>query len=123
MERGAENPPLVLINPRFTDLADESVEGREGCLSLPGYVSLKVPRATTVKAEALNQFLMPVQVEAHDFLARVIQHEYDHLDGILYIDRLRHIEDLELLNAEVRARNAAEQLFTGSPTEHYSADL
>src|SRR5215212_3325945 len=57
MERGSEAPPLVIINPRFLDMSDEIVEGREGCLSLPGYISLKVPRSTTVKVEALNQFL------------------------------------------------------------------
>ena len=114
MERGTEDPPLVLINPRFTDLSDNMVDGREGCLSLPGYVSLKVPRFSTVKVDGLNQFLMPIQLEAHDFLARVIQHEYDHLDGILYIDRLRDREDLALYSPKVRAQKAADKIFSGS---------
>ena len=112
MERGSEQPPLVLINPRLLDCSDETADGREGCLSLPGYVSQKVPRSTLIKIEALNQHLLPVQIEARDFVARVIQHEYDHLDGILYIDRLRTLADLERQDAAVRAANAADQLFT-----------
>ncbi len=111
MERDSEAPPSVFINPRLIDLSDEIVEGREGCLSLPGYVSLKVPRSTTVVVEALNQHLEPVRVDASDFLARVIQHEYDHLDGILYIDRLKSRDDLVVETSETRAQNAIEALF------------
>lgn len=121
MERGLEAPPLVLINPRIVELSAEITEGREACLSLPGYVSHKVPRATVVKIEALNQYLTPVQVEARDFLARVIQHENDHLDGILYIDRLKRSEDLEVQSAEARAQTAAEQLF--APADHNTQQM
>ncbi|HLY26645.1 MAG TPA: peptide deformylase [Aggregatilineales bacterium] len=112
MERDSEAGPSVFINPHFVDMADEVVEGREGCLSLPGYVSHKVPRSTAVKVEALNQFLEPVTVEASDFLARVIQHEYDHLDGIMYIDRLMNRDDLEIETTQSRAERAVEALFT-----------
>src|SRR5204863_9035817 len=86
-------------------------EGREGCLSLPGYVSFKVPRSRMVKVEALNQHLDPVRLEASDFIARVLQHEYDHLDGILYTDRLKQPEDLEPYSTETRVRKAVEELF------------
>ncbi len=110
-ERDWVKPPLVLINPRLVDMSDELVEGREGCLSLPGYVSLKVPRSTTIKVEALNQFLDPVQFEATDFLARVIQHEYDHLDGILYPDRLRSLDDLEVYSTETLVQKSVAELF------------
>jgi peptide deformylase len=111
MERGSEAAPLVLINPKLLDLSDEIVEGREGCLSLPGYVSYKVPRSQTVKVEALNQFLDPIRLEARDFIARVVQHEYDHLDGILYLDRLRQPEDLEPYSVETRVRKSMGELF------------
>ncbi len=111
MDRGSEAPPLVVINPRLVEMSDEIVEGREGCLSLPGYVSLKVPRSRLVKVEALNQFLDPVRFEATDFIARVIQHEYDHLDGILYIDRLKNPADLEIQTPADRVQKAVDDLF------------
>ncbi|HVO41430.1 MAG TPA: peptide deformylase [Aggregatilineales bacterium] len=123
MERGVETPPLVLINPCFVDLSDEVVEGREGCLSLPGYVSLKVPRSARVRVEALNQFLDPVRIEASDFLARVIQHEYDHLDGILYIDRLKSPDDLEIQTVQSRTRKAVDELFAVSDGHPVAPDL
>ena len=110
-ERDSLRPPLVLINPRFLDMSDERAEGQEGCLSLPGYVSMKVPRSTTIKIEALNQFLEPVNVEASDFLARVIQHEYDHLDGILYFDRLKSLNDLEVQTTDTQVQKAVAELF------------
>ena len=104
----------MLINPKFTDMSDEIVEGREGCLSLPGYFSAKVPRSKVVKVEALNQFLEPVQIEASDFLARVFQHEYDHLDGVLYIDRIKLPDDLEAVEqiATAQAHRVVEELYT-----------
>jgi peptide deformylase len=120
MERGSEAPPLVLINPRLIDMSDEVVDGREGCLSLPGYVSFKVPRARVVKMEALNHFLDPIRLEATDFIARVLQHEYDHLDGVLYFDRLKQPEDLELYSIETRVRKSADELF--APQEDRIAD-
>ena len=110
-ERDSLRAPLVLINPRFLDMSEELAEGQEGCLSLPGYVSMKVPRSTTIKIEALNQFLEPVYVEASDFLARVIQHEYDHLDGILYFDHLKSLDDLEVQTTDTQVQKAVTELF------------
>src|SRR5258708_475702 len=111
-ERDWVRAPLVLINPRIVDMSDEQVEGREGCLSLPGYVSMKVPRSMSVKVEALNQFLDPVRIEDSDFLAKVIQHEYDHLDGILYPDRLHSLNDLELYSTETQVQKSVAELFS-----------
>jgi len=112
MERDPDASPTVVINPKFVDMSEETEEGREGCLSLPGYFSMKVPRSKTVKVEALNQFLEPVQIEAHDFLARVFQHEYDHLDGILYTDRLNSMDDLEATRStRERTHETIEQLY------------
>ncbi len=78
--------PQVIINPRLT-LVPGNVEFFEGCLSLPGFTAI-VPRALTVKVECLNERAEPVTIEARGWYARILQHEIDHLDGVLYIDRM-----------------------------------
>jgi peptide deformylase len=75
-----------LINPDL-DLSDEIQEGEEGCLSLPDLV-FDTPRAQRVVARGMNMHGEPVVIEGSDLLARCVQHETDHLDGILFIDRL-----------------------------------
>ncbi len=75
-----------LINPAIT-ARHGSVEGEEGCLSIPG-IFAPVVRAERVTVEALDSHGSPLRMEASGLLARVIQHEIDHLDGILFIDRL-----------------------------------
>jgi peptide deformylase len=113
MERSPAAVPMVMINPKFLDMSDELVEGREGCLSLPDYVSFKVPRSRVVTVEALNQFLDPVRLQVEDFVARVMQHEYDHLDGILYPDRLKDPGDLEeIVETQARVKQTVDELFT-----------
>ena len=75
-----------LINPDL-DLSDEMQDGEEGCLSFPG-LSFDTPRALRVAAKGWNMYGEPVTIEGSEFLARAIQHETDHLDGILFIDRM-----------------------------------
>lgn len=75
-----------LINP-VLDLSEECEEGDEGCLSLPG-LAFDTVRAKQVVARGMNMHGEPVTIEGSDLLARCIQHETDHLDGILFIDRL-----------------------------------
>ncbi len=75
-----------LVNPDL-DLSVETEEGEEGCLSLPGIVA-DTPRAVRVVARGWSMHGEPVRVEGSALLARAIQHETDHLDGILFIDRL-----------------------------------
>ena len=76
---------LVLINPRIVDSSgEESVE--EGCLSLPG-LKVEVRRARKVKVRGLNEEGREIEIEAEGLLARAIQHEIDHLDGVLIADR------------------------------------
>ena len=75
-----------LINPSL-DLSDEEQDGDEGCLSLPG-LTFPTRRAYGVVAKGFNMYGDPVTVEGTDLLARCVQHETDHLDGILFIDRL-----------------------------------
>src|SRR4051812_6539017 len=75
-----------LINPDL-DLSDETQDGDEGCLSLPNLV-FDTRRSLRVVAKGFNEHGEPVQIEGTEMLARCIQHESDHLDGILFIDRL-----------------------------------
>jgi peptide deformylase len=83
-----ELPPRVLVNPRL-ELLGEPVElGWEGCLSLPDLRGL-VPRHPQVHVSAFDVDGGPLRFDAEGFHARVIQHEYDHLDGILFVDRMR----------------------------------
>ncbi len=83
---GHKRNPLVLINPKFLEFSGESQE-EEGCLSLPGIYG-KVTRAENVVIEALNEKFEPIKYEAEGIFARSLQHEYDHLDGILFIDKI-----------------------------------
>ena len=78
--------PYILINPRILETDGEQT-GQEGCLSLPGRYG-KVTRPNYVKAEALDVNMKPIIVEGTELLARAICHEVDHLDGILYTDKV-----------------------------------
>ena len=75
-----------LINP-ILDLSDEIQDGPEGCLSLPD-ITIDTKRAQRVVAKGMNMWGEPVLIEGTDLLARAIQHETDHLDGLIFIDRL-----------------------------------
>jgi peptide deformylase len=81
-------PVTILVNPVLTPLADEVEEGWEGCLSVPGLRGV-VPRWTRVAYRGFDVEGSPIQREARGFHARVVQHECDHLDGILYPMRIR----------------------------------
>jgi len=78
---------FVMVNPRITFAEGEQV-GTEGCLSLPGLYSDDVPRKFRVRLEYQDEYGNPKVLEAEDYLARIVQHELDHLDGILFFDRL-----------------------------------
>lgn len=84
-----EDDYLEMINPQIID-QEGSEEGWEGCLSVPGVEGL-VPRATRVTARYYDREGRLCEVKAQDFLARVIQHEVDHLSGVLFIDRAEQI--------------------------------
>lgn len=117
-QRDPEQRPLVLVNPTFTEMADEIEPGTEGCLSIPGYHSDKVPRSRLVRIEGFDHNLEPITIEARDYLARVFQHEYDHLDGILYIDRLASMDDLIADAAQIKARQVTDRIYNaGTPVD------
>jgi peptide deformylase len=94
--RYPEAPPIpltVLINPVVTPLTEEIEEGWEGCLSVPDMRG-RVPRFTEVRLEALDRDGQTIDLVAKEFFARVIQHETDHLKGIVYVDRMRDLSSL-----------------------------
>jgi peptide deformylase len=94
----AEQVPLtVLVNPRLTPLTEEQEEDWEGCLSLPGLRGL-VPRATRVRVEAYGRDGRRLRFDAAGFHARVVQHECDHLDATVYVDRMRSMASLTFLD-------------------------
>ena len=93
----AEAVPLtVLVNPRITPVGTEQDEDWEGCLSVPDLRG-RVPRFTRVRVEAYGRDGAPLRFTAEGFHARVVQHECDHLDGKVYLDRMRSMETLAFL--------------------------
>lgn len=88
----------VLINPELVKAAGEQF-GEEGCLSIPGYVGL-VRRALNVTVKGLNRKGKEVKIKGEGLLARALQHEIDHLDGVLFTDRLEKPEHLFRITEE-----------------------
>jgi peptide deformylase len=88
-----EIPLTVVVNPIVTPVSDDKEDGWEGCLSVPDLRGV-VSRYTAVRLECLDRQGQPVDVVAKDFFARVIQHETDHLNGIVYVDRITDMRTL-----------------------------
>jgi peptide deformylase len=86
-------PLTVLINPRVTVLSEETVDGWEGCLSI-SEMRGAVPRYRELRVEAVDRNGQPLDFIAKDFHARVVQHENDHLQGKVYLDRMPSFETL-----------------------------
>ena len=81
-----EGPAIAVINPEIVERSDESELGSEGCLSLQR-IDVQVERATSVVVDARDEHGEPLHIEAAGFDARILQHEIDHLDGVLIFDR------------------------------------
>ena len=96
-EEGVTSQPIALINPQITPVGNEIVEDWEGCLSIPE-IRGRVPRLREITVRAYDRNGERVEIHAHDFPARVIQHETDHLDGVLFVDRMRSYESLTFLD-------------------------
>jgi peptide deformylase len=88
-----ENERAVLVNPEIIKSEGEEL-GTEGCLSIPGYVGENIRRFTKVVVKGKNERGTPVRIVAEGWFARILQHEIDHVDGILYTDRLDRPGDL-----------------------------
>jgi peptide deformylase len=94
----AEDPLTALVNPRIEWLSDELELAEEGCLSLPG-VHLEVERAHALRVRASDERGEEIVVEADGLSARIIQHEVDHLDGILILDRVTREQRKQAMRA------------------------
>jgi peptide deformylase len=89
--------PIAIINPEITPVGSEIDEDWEGCLSIPD-IRGRVPRAAEIKLRAWDRDGERIELHARHYPARVIQHETDHLDGILFFDRMRSLGSLTFLD-------------------------
>jgi peptide deformylase len=101
-ENGGEDadrrvPLMALVNPQITPVSADVVEDWEGCLSIPD-IRGKVPRARQISVQAYDRRGKRIELRASGFTARVIQHETDHLDGVLFFDRMKSFETLTFLD-------------------------
>ncbi len=90
-------PPVVMINPEIEPVGNGTEEDWEGCLSIPD-IRGRVSRAVEIRVQALDRHGAPQRFTANGFAARVIQHETDHLDGLLFLDRMRSFDSLTFLS-------------------------
>jgi peptide deformylase len=90
----------VMANPEITRASQDTLVGTEGCLSIPG-VQGDVERALTVTVKGLNRHGKPMTVKAKGWLARIFQHEVDHLEGVLFVDRAEKLWQTELPQGQV----------------------
>lgn len=101
----AANPPLILVNPTIKKFSAELCVMQEGCLSIPG-VYLDVVRPQVVEIAYKDERGRPQTLQANELLARCIQHEIDHLNGVLFVDR---VENSIALNAELAKHGFSSQ--------------
>ncbi|MDR0301358.1 MAG: peptide deformylase [Treponema sp.] len=100
----------VFINPSILETSQETIKFEEGCLSVPG-IYVDVVRSESVKIQAWNEKGKPFTLESGGLLARVIQHEYDHLEGVLFLDRITEQKKEKLLaKYEKTARKGVKNL-------------
>jgi peptide deformylase len=93
--------PIAVINPEIEIIGSAMLDGWEGCLSIPD-IRGRVPRAAQIRVSALDRHGKRIEINAKDFPARVIQHETDHLNGILFFDRMRSFETLTFMEEFTR---------------------
>jgi peptide deformylase len=90
-------PLMALINPEIEPATREIIEDWEGCLSIPD-IRGRVPRASQIVVRAYDRSGKKIEIQASGFTARVIQHETDHLDGVLFFDRMKGFQSLTFLD-------------------------
>ncbi len=115
--------PTVMLNPQLVASSEEVEQGWEGCLSVPGRRGL-VRRSWAVEVAYLNRWGQPQHQVWQGFVARIFQHEYDHLEGKVFLDRVEHSDNV-LTEADYQARirkdpqaNSAEQAVSQTTTGH-----
>ena len=106
-QEGNGKPPekklFTLVNPEITRASTDTETATEGCLSIPGLIG-DVERAASVTVKALNRRGQPVKIKARGWLARIFQHEVDHLNGVLFIDRAEKVQAIQEEDAEETPR-------------------
>jgi peptide deformylase len=103
-----EMAPTAMINPKIVGHSQEVVKGWEGCLSVPGIRGL-VPRYQTIEVEYTDREGQQQRQELTDFVARIFQHEYDHLEGMVFLDRVESTNDM-MTEAEYQQRIVGQPL-------------
>lgn len=99
---------VTFVNPEITVVGKETSEDWEGCLSIPDIRAL-VPRARRIRIKGLDREGRRMEFDLRDYAARVMQHEYDHLDGVLFLDRVRRPDSLTYLEELERYHRRAEE--------------
>ena len=99
---------LALINPEIPPASRHVEEDWEGCLSIPDLRGL-VPRYRDIAVKGFDREGKPIELQASGFMARVIQHETDHLDGVLFLDRMKSLESLSFIEEYVKYRAKREE--------------
>ncbi len=112
-EETEELHQTVLINPEITSREGEWM-AEEGCLSVPGYVGT-VPRARKVTVKGKDRTGREVKIKTDGILAHILQHEIDHLDGVLYIDYLDSLDDLREVEKGARRRRSRQAEVVAEP--------
>jgi len=95
-DQDSDLEPMVLVNPEITSIGGDIVDDWEGCLSIPD-IRGRVPRSREIRLRGLNREGGRVDMTLTDFAARVAQHETDHLDGVLFFDRMKSFETLTFI--------------------------
>jgi peptide deformylase len=105
-----EDERVALVNPEIIKRSDDTVLGTEGCLSIPGVVGDDVPRAEAVTIKARDPHGKEIRIKAEGWFARILQHEIDHLDGILFTDHIPAAKVREVRPDEVIEEGEVEQI-------------
>lgn len=106
-----EDEAVALVNPEIIKRAEEDELGTEGCLSIPGYVGDDVPRSVAITVKARDPRGKEIRVKAEGWYARILQHEIDHLDGVLFTDHIPPDKVREVTADDVESEG-------GAPIEH-----
>ena len=112
-----EDQAVALINPEIIKVSEEEVLGTEGCLSIPGLVGDNVSRHVSVVVKARDPKGKEIRVKAEGWFARILQHEIDHLDGVLYIDRIKPEDVREATEADTEEEGGPPEPDTPPPTK------
>jgi len=122
-----EEQAVALVNPQIIKASEEVVLGTEGCLSIPGFVGDNVERHEAVVVKARTPKGKEIRVRAEGWFARILQHEIDHLDGILYTDRIkptdvRPVREEDLEQAEGAPAKGQEKASDAKPSDAKPSD-